>query len=181
MKGQESKVWIVTILIGVLLTVGAVMALNKVSESKNFVGAGDRIRVTVQLQNSEGAPLSGATVRYHQGNWHDLGTTDDAGQVQAELSAGTYLFRVTHEHVTNEKRQDIAADPVVVFQTQRVVVKLQDSTGAPLDEGVVKYHSGNWHEFGTTSGGEVAKELLSGNLLFRLSHESIYNDKRQDR
>jgi len=119
--------------------------------------------VTVQLQDSSGAPLSGGTVRVYSGGWKVLGTTDATGQVVATLDPGTYTFRMTYGSASIEKTQDVSGGAPVVFSTVAVRVELRDSSGnlgTLPSEGVVNYYASCWPSFGSTSAGVVNQELF---------------------
>ena len=137
-------------------------------------------KVTVQLKDSAGNPLRGGVVQYYSGGWRVFGTTGANGQVSREMRPGSYRFRMTYAFAHQEKSQDTAVDPTVVFQTVRVTVQLKDSTGALIDTGTVRYRSTGWHNMGRTSGGQVSKELLPARYTFRMTYASAHQEKSQD-
>jgi YD repeat-containing protein len=136
--------------------------------------------VTVELKDSTGNPLSGGVVQYYSGGWQAFGTTDASGKVSKELLPGTYTFRMTYGFANQDKSQNIATDPTVVFQTINAVVQLKDSTGALMDTGTVQYYSGGWRDIGSTSGGQVNKELLPGSYTFSMNFAFARQEKAQN-
>ena len=136
--------------------------------------------VTVQLKDSSGNPLSGGVVQYYSGGWKPFGTTDATGQVSKELSPGSYSFSMTYGFARQEKSQNVSTNPLVVFQTTRVTVELRDSTGVLMDSGTVQYYSGGWRDIGSTSGGQVSKELLPLSYSFSMTYGFARQEKSQN-
>jgi 3D (Asp-Asp-Asp) domain-containing protein len=136
--------------------------------------------VTVQLKDSAGNPLSGSVVQYYFRGWQAFGTTDASGQVTKQLRPASYTFRMTYAFRRQQKSQNVAIDPTVVFQTTRVTVQLKDSTGALMDTGTVQYYSGGWRDIGSTSGGQVSKELLPASYTFRMTYAFRRQQKSQN-
>ena len=136
--------------------------------------------ITVLLLNSTSTGIPGGLVKYYDGGWQDFGTTDVNGEVQKSLPLQSYKFRMTYAGAYNDKTQNVGVDPVVVFQTTIVTVQLQDSVGNLIDTGEVKYSAGGWNDFGSTSGGQVSKELLPKQYKFRMTYAGTYIDKYQD-
>jgi YD repeat-containing protein len=136
--------------------------------------------VTIQLKDSAGNPLSGGVVQYYSGGWQVFGTTDASGQVSKELLPGSYSFSLTYAFARQEKSQNIATNPSVVFQTTRVVIQLKDSTGALMDTGTIQYYSGGWRDIGTTSSGQVSKELLPLTYSFSMTYAYARQEKSQN-
>ena len=135
--------------------------------------------VVVQLKNSVGDLIDSGSVQYYSGGWRDMGTTS-SGQVTKELLPNTYTFSMNYAYGRNEKSQNIAANPTVTFQTTNVVVQLKNSAGTPIDTGTVQYYSGGWRDMGSTSGGQVAKELLPNTYTFSMNYAFGRNEKSQN-
>jgi hypothetical protein len=74
----------------------------------------------------------------------------------------------------------VSTNPSVVFQTTKVTVQLKDSNGALMDTGTVQYYSGGWRDIGSTSGGQVSKELLPGSYTFSMNHAYARQEKAQN-
>jgi hypothetical protein len=137
------------------------------------------INVTIQLKDSNGALIDTGTVQYYSGGWRDIGSTS-GGQVSKELLPGTYTFSVNYSFARQEKAQNIAVYPTVMFQTINVMVQLKDSTGSLIDTGTVQYYSGGWRDIGSTSGGQVSKELLPASYTFSMTYAYARQEKSQN-
>jgi len=136
-------------------------------------------KVTVQLKDSTGAPMDTGTTQYYSGGWRDIGSTS-GGQVTKELLPLTYTFSMTYGFARQEKSQNIANNPTVVFQTTKVTVELRNSTGSLIDTGAVQYYSGGWRDIGSTSGGQVIKELLPLTYTFSMTYGFARQEKSQN-
>ncbi|MDG0814267.1 OmpL47-type beta-barrel domain-containing protein [Cohnella rhizosphaerae] len=137
---------------------------------------------TVSLKDSAGQPLVGGVVKYYDGSWKDMGTTDASGQVTKALPERSYIFSVTYLGTTKQLTQNTSTGPAsVVFQTVKAKVQLKDSQGNPLNGADAKvYAGGNWQTMGTTAGGEATKELLPGSYTFGLTYDGVYKEKAQN-
>ncbi|WP_173218696.1 OmpL47-type beta-barrel domain-containing protein [Paenibacillus alba] len=127
--------------------------------------------VQVQLQDSQGNPLDGGSVKFFSsGSWRAVGTTA-GGKISMEVFPETYTFGLTFEGKYKEIVRSTAASSTVVFNTVKVNVQLKDSQGNPLDGAVVDYYSGgSWRPMGTTVSGEISRELLADSYTFGLTY-----------
>ncbi|NBC68751.1 Ig-like domain-containing protein [Paenibacillus sacheonensis] len=136
---------------------------------------------SVELRDSAGQPLSGGVVKYYDGVWKELGTTDASGKAVKSLREKSYLFSVTYQGTTKQLTQNTAVTPNVVFQTVKATILLKDSQGNELPGGIAKlYAAGSWQTAGTTGSGELSKEMLAGSYTFGLTYEGAYNQKAQN-
>ena len=107
-----------------------------------------------------------------------IGSTSN-GVITKELLPVKYNFRITYNGATVTKSQSIDSNATVVFQTVPAIVKLQTSTGAPLDTGVVQFNAGGWKNFGMTLNGVIIKELLPTKYNFRITYDGATVSKAQ--
>ncbi len=140
----------------------------------------------VKLLDSGGNGLSGGTAKYYDSGWKNIpGSTDTSGTLLHIVPSlkNNLRFRMQFAGGRLDKIQDIAADSFIIFQTENVVVNLQDSNatlGNLPEEGSVKYYASGWKTFGNTSGGTVSKELLPLNYRFRMQYAGGNQDKTQN-
>jgi hypothetical protein len=137
------------------------------------------VSAAVQLKNSQGNFIDQGTVQYYFSSWQNLGTTTN-GVATKELLPGNYTFRMTYAFATNDKQQNIGTAPTVVFSTVNAMVQLKNSLGSFIDQGTVQYYFSSWQNLGTTTNGVVTKELLPGSYTFRMTYETVTNDKVQN-
>ncbi len=125
----------------------------------------------VKLEDSSGyAADDTGTASYYAGGWHLIGATS-GGQVDVQMLPGSYSFAMTFNGTREQFNGVAISGPStdVVFQTTNVVVKLEDSTGTPLDTGTASYYAGGWHLIGATSGGQVDVQMLPGSYSFAMT------------
>ena len=137
------------------------------------------VNASVQLKNSQGTFIDTGTVQYYSGAWRTFGTTTN-GATAKELLPNNYSFRMTYAYASNDKQQNIGTNATVVFQTVSASVQLKNGQGNLIDQGTVQFYSGAWRDFGATTGGTIAKELLPNSYQFRMTYAYVSNDKTQD-
>ncbi len=157
---------------------GASQTVSNV-EAQNNSYTFTTVNATVQLLDSKNEVLDGGTVQYYASGWKDFGDATN-GEVAKELLPKEYSFRMNYGGANQDKKQDIGANPVVVFQTVAAKVQLQDSQGNLLSGGTVQYYASGWKDFGTAANGEVTKELLPKEYSFRMSYGGANQDQKQD-
>jgi len=92
-----------------------------------------------------------------------------------------YSFSIEYAGARQEQWQNVGTNSTVVFQTVNVTVQLQDSLGNLLGNGdKVQYYAGSWRDLGTTTNGQVSKELLPLNYSFSMSYAGARQEKWQD-
>jgi Tol biopolymer transport system component len=139
------------------------------------------VLVTVELTDSTGAGISGGQASYYASGWKTFGATGEAGQVTKELLPVQYTFRMGYGGATLEKAQNVATNPLVVFQTVLVTVELRDSTSAGISGGQATYYASGWKTFGATGDkGQVTKELLPVQYTFRMRYGGPTMEKAQN-
>ncbi len=137
--------------------------------------------VTVNLLDNNGKGISDGVVTYYSSGWKDFGITDETGRAYKEIPPGTYTFRMTYGGASIDKSQNIDTNNTVIFTTVNVTVKLLDSTGEGISDGVATYYASGWKAFGTTNtSGETTKELLPKSCTFRMIYGGSSNDQVQD-
>ena len=150
---------------------------NQNVDDGNTLVVFDTVLVKMELHSSLGAQLTGEG-QVNSGSWKTLGDTPTAGK---ELLPKTYAFRIYYEDTYIQKNQNVADDPLVVFETVRVQMELHSSSGAQLT-GEGQVNSGNWKTMGLTptASNDGGKELLPKTYAFRIYYEDTYIQKNQN-
>ena len=150
---------------------------NQNVDDGNTLVVFDTVLVKMELHSSLGAQLTGEG-QVNSGSWKTLGDTPTAGK---ELLPKTYAFRIYYEDTYVQKNQNVADDPLVVFETVRVQMELHSSSGAQLT-GEGQVNSGNWKTMGLTptASNDGGKELLPKTYAFRIYYEDTYIQKNQN-
>ena len=136
------------------------------------------VTVTVKLLSSNVNGLSNGVVQYYSGGWRSFGTTGGDGTVSMALPPGTYTFRISWAGASQQKSQNVASNPNVVFQTTLVTMKLLSSTNKELSGGA-RYYASGWRTFGggTTT---TTMELLPITYTFHISYAGASQQKSQN-
>ena len=135
---------------------------------------------TVRLVDSAGQGIAGAVATYYQAGWKPFGTTGADGRVALAIPPASYPFRISYGGAVVQKTQHIGTTPEVLFATRDVTIRFRDSGGGALDASSTEYYGGGWRPFGSTSGGEVHRELLPASYTFALTYLGQRNTKAQD-
>jgi len=139
----------------------------------------DTVLVQMELHASDGTTQLIGEGMVNSGSWKTMGltptATTDGGM---ELLPKTYAFRIYYEDTYIQKNQNVASDPVVVFETTLVTMKLLDADDNELPGGS-QVNSGGWIIFGsgTTT---TTMELLPKTYAFRVYYEDTYIQKNQN-
>ncbi|WP_204787462.1 OmpL47-type beta-barrel domain-containing protein [Paenibacillus oryzisoli] len=87
--------------------------------------------------------------------------------------AYTLQYRATDVAGNSETAKSISFN----LATSTVKVQLKDSTGNPLNGGVVKYYDGGWKDFGITDAlGNASKSLQDKSYTFGITYEGTYKE-----
>jgi hypothetical protein len=138
--------------------------------------------MSVVLEDSDGDPLAGGTVRYYASGWKTFGTTDSSGLIIGpNLLPGKYSFQMTYGGYTQQKSNiDISLEEnkPLIYTTTDMLVTFKDSFGNPIEGGVVRYYASGWKDFGTTDvNGETRFELLPGTYSFQITYGGYTQQK----
>ena len=135
----------------------------------------------VELLDSGGSGLAGGVAEYYSSGWHTIGTTPAGGVLALALPGGptSYPFRMSYAGASQQKSQNIALDPVVVFQTASVSFALHDSGGGDLASDNAQYYASGWHTFGSGTTA-TTMELLPVSYPFRVFYGGASQQKSQN-
>ena len=135
------------------------------------------VSVTVKLLDVAGNEINSDNVQYYSSGWKTFGSNQTTTSM--ELLPGNYNFRIGYKGASNSKTQNIEEDPVVVFYTKVVTVKLLDVAGNEINSSSVKYYASGWKTFGSNQT-TTSMELLPGNYNFRIGYKGASNSKTQN-
>ncbi len=135
--------------------------------------------LAVNLENSSNCLLTGGSLQYYDGGWKNAVNNGD-GTFGINTDKTTLSLRMNYEYGSQTVSNVPAQNNTYTFHTTNVSVQLKDSQGNQIDEGTVKYYAGGWRDFGTTTNGVAAKELLPNNYSFRMTYAYGSNDKQQN-
>ena len=146
----------------------------------NTIVTFNTVNTIVELRNSENNLINeDASVKYYASGWRDFGATAN-GTVQKELLPSNYSFRMTHEFLSNDKKQDVGANSAVTFSTVLCTVNVNDSENSPENDALVRYYASGWRDMGLTANGTITKQMLPGDISFRVTKDGVSQDKQQD-
>jgi len=128
--------------------------------------------VTVKLLKVDGLTDLTADADFYASGWKDFGSTP----ATLELLPTTYPFKVTYLGASIQKNQNVETNPLVVFNTTPVTMKLLSSTDAELS-GVGQFYASGWKDFGATP---ATVELLPTTYPFKVSYGGASIQKNQN-
>jgi hypothetical protein len=135
----------------------------------------------VKLIDSGGSGLAGGVAQYYMGTWKTIGTTPSSGVLGVAIpgAPGNYPFNMSYAGSTLQKSQNIATDPVVIFQTKLVTFQLRNSGDTADLGGGAEYYANGWYTFGSGTT-QTTMELLPLNYPFRVSYGGASLQMSQD-
>ena len=152
--------------------------------------------VTVKLLNDTGNSVTGGIPSfledyeidgspYTYEYWNTIDAPDQHGGKCMQLLPVIHKFRMYYCGGIIFKTQDIAKNPIVIFNTTKVTVRLQNNiTKEEVSGGIVSVwdeHYKKWNEIGQTDlNGKLYKELLKKTIIFNMSYGGEYTYKEQD-
>ena len=131
--------------------------------------------VTMKLLDSGNNVLSGGA-QYYASGWKTFGGGTTTATM--ELLPTTYTFMVSYGGASVQKSQNVASEPLVVFNTVNVSMELLSSTNSPL-AGAGQYYASGWKTFGTVPT-TTTMELLPTTYTFMVSYAGASMQKSQD-
>ncbi|MFC1490773.1 Ig-like domain-containing protein, partial [Candidatus Latescibacterota bacterium] len=133
------------------------------------------VPMVVQFNDSAGNGIADGGVTYYASGWKEFGTTGADGSVLKELLPGSYSFMMKYAGFSQQISDvNITETNPLVYTTVPMVVKLNDSNGGGIADGVVTYYASGWKEFGTTgTDGSSSKELLPGSYSFMMKYSGF--------
>ena len=111
--------------------------------------------VTVKLLDSNNNGLPDGEVKYYNGGWQLLGTTDGTGTVSGlvpkhpNTNNRDFLMQYKAGRDYSQKAVDITTNPTLTYQTVPLTIKLETCDGTPLD-GTAMQYIGGWQDLGPT-------------------------------
>ena len=140
------------------------------------VFAADVDNVTLTVQDSIGTPLDGVNVYYndYSNHWVLLGTTAGGNPVMASFADGTYNIKAVKDYSQQVESVVVSGTGNQIFQTDKFIVHVKDSTTANFPGVAVAYNDYSNHYLGmgtTDSNGNAFIELFPGDYNFRATKD----------
>ncbi|MBZ0257907.1 hypothetical protein K8I31_17720, partial [bacterium] len=148
----------------------------------NSTVAFNTVKFTTELRDSlnEFIANENASVKYYSRGWQDFGSTS-GGSVSKELMPNIYNFRIEYASASADQKNDFF-QYTITFNTEKLTVELRDSSEELFvdADGMVKYNSGGWWDFGALENGVATKELLPRVYTFRMEYANASQDMKND-
>lgn len=160
-----------------------VLSLVLVGAANPAQAATETTEVTVNLTDSKGAPLSGASASYYgkapgsgASSWHSFGTTGTDGKTTLAITPGKITLQLTYQNTRQAKNVTVSgATDEINFQTALATVSLKDSKGAPIQGAAPAYYgiATGWNKMDPTdSTGSSTVEVLPSAITFDVHYNS---------
>ncbi len=145
------------------------------------------IKLTLKLQSSTSAPLSGGTAQWGDDSTPNSYTfpapnsTNASGLTSAEFFPGTYSFEMTYNGTSKNKISEVIpnANTTLTWTTMSLTLKLTTCTGANLSGGTAKWGHGSSATTSnfpspnsTNSSGATSAEFFPGTYSFEMSYQN---------
>ncbi len=100
------------------------------------------VTTTLALENSDGNPISGGSVKFHNTSWSSPYSSNDV----VELLPVAYTVQMNYNNASQTKYgQSVSGDSdELLFQTVTTTLALRDCDDNPISGGSVKFHNTSW-------------------------------------
>jgi len=135
------------------------------------------VNVTMKLLASNGTTELAGDGQYYANGWKDFGSGPTTTTM--ELLPVNYTFKVYYGGASQQKSQNVGTDPIVIFNTVNVTMKLLASNGTTELAGDGQYYASGWKDFGSGPT-TTTMELLPVNYTFKINYGGASQQKNQN-
>ena len=145
--------------------------------SQSVSGASDKflfqtVTTTLALEDSDGNPISGGSVKFHNTNWSTSYSSNDV----VELLPVSYTVRMDYNNASQTKySQSVSGESdKILFQTVTTTLALRDCNDNLISGGSVKFHNTSWS---TSYSSNAVVELLPVSYTVRMDYNNASQTK----